>query len=307
MKSPYDVLGVAATASQEDIRKAYRALAKKYHPDLHPGDKEAEERFKEVTAAYDLLSDAEKRARFDRGEIDASGAERRERSFYRAYGDASAGAKYSPFGEEGASGFGAEDVFADIFSRFGGGGGRTQFRMQGADVTYTLRCDFLDAINGASKRITFPDGKTLDVAIPKGTRDRQTLRLKGQGMPGIGGGPPGDAYIEVHVEPHAFFTRKDENIHVEVPVTLAEAVLGARIRVPTVDGAVTLSVPAGSNTGTTLRLRGKGVQSGGGRRGDQYVTLKVVLPDEPDEELKAFLAKWSPAHPYDVRGREGMA
>lgn len=307
MKSPYDVLGVPSTASQEEIRKAYRALAKKCHPDLHPGDKQAEDRFKEVTAAYDFLSDAEKRARFDRGEIDASGAERRERSFYRAYGDGSAGASYSPFGDEGASGFGAEDVFADIFGRFGGGGGRTQFRMQGADVTYTLRCAFLDAVSGASKRITFPDGKALDVTIPKGTRDRQTLRLKGQGMAGIGGGPPGDAYIEVHVEPHAFFTRKDDNIHVEVPVTLAEAVLGARIRVPTVDGPVTLTVPPGSNSGSTLRLRGKGVPAAGGGRGDQYVTLKVVLPDKPDDELREFLRTWGPAHPYDVRSKEGMA
>jgi DnaJ-class molecular chaperone len=306
MNSPYDVLGVPSTASQEEIRKAYRALAKKYHPDLHPGDKQAEDRFKEVAAAYDFLSDAETRARFDRGEIDASGAERRERAFYRAYGDGSAGANYAPFGDEGASGFGAEDVFADIFGRFGGGA-RTQFRMQGADVTYTLRCAFLDAVNGASKRITLPDGKTLDVTIPKGTRDRQTLRLKGQGMPGIGGGPPGDAYIEVHVEPHAFFTRKDDNVHVEVPVTLAEAVLGARIRVPTVDGPVTLTVPPGSNSGSTLRLRGKGVPAAGGGRGDQYVTLKVVLPDPPDEALTEFLRTWGPAHPYDVRSKEGMA
>jgi DnaJ-class molecular chaperone len=307
MKNPYDVIGVAPKASQEEIQKAYRALAKKYHPDLHPGDKDAEERFKEVTAAYDLLSDPEKRMRFDKGEIDASGAERRERSFYRAYADGSAGAKYSPFGESGTSGFAAEDLFTDIFGQFSGGE-RRQFRMQGADVTYTLRCAFLDAINGASKRITFPDGKTLDVTIPKGTRDRQTLRLKGQGMAGIGGGPPGDAYIEVHVEPHAFFTRKDDNIHVEVPVTLSEAVLGARIRVPTVDGPVSLTVPPESNTGTTLRLRGKGVLSGtGSGRGDQYVTVKVVLPEAPDKELKEFLEGWGKAHPYDVRKKEGMA
>lgn len=306
MKNPYDVLSVSPKASDEEIRKAYRALAKKHHPDLHPDDKNSEDRFKEMSAAYNLLSDPEKRARFDKGEIDASGAEHRERSFYRAYADGGEGAKYSPFGENGGSGFSAEDIFADLFGRRNGDA-QTGFRMRGADVTYTLRCPFLDAVNGASKRITLPDGKSLNVTIPRGTHDRQTLRLKGQGMPGIGGGPPGDAYIEVHIEPHTFFRRKDGNIHVEVPVTLSEAVLGGKLRVPTIDSMVALTIPAGSNTGTTLRLRGKGVASAQGRtRGDQYVTLKVVLPEEPDEELKGFLQNWSSTHDYDVRTRAGM-
>jgi len=313
MSDPYKTLGVERTASAEEIRAAYRKLAKAHHPDLHPGDKEAEARFKEISAAHELLKDPEKRARFDRGEIDASGAERAERPFYRAYadGDGGDGTQYWHFasGEDGsAGGFGAEDLFSELFGRGRGAPSGGQFRMRGQDVTYTLRCAFLDAVNGARRRVTLSDGKTLDVDIPAGTSDRQTLRLKGQGMPGIGGGETGDAYIEIHIEPHAFFTRKDEDIHVELPVTLPEAVLGAKINVPTVDGRVALTVPPGSNTGDTLRLRGKGVKRPkGSGRGDQYVTLKVVLPDEPDDALKSFLEDWSQTHGYDVRSRAGMA
>jgi len=307
MDNPYDILGVSPKASDEEIQKAYRALAKKHHPDLHPNDKEAEARFKEVSAAYSLLSNPEKRGQFDRGEIDASGAERRERSFYRAYADGTEGGKYSPFGADGGSGFSAEDIFAEMFGRGGRGGAGAGFHMRGADVTYSLRCPFLDAVNGSTKRINLPDGKTLNVSIPRGTRDRQTLRLKGQGMPGMGGGPAGDAYVEIHIEPHAYFERKDDNIHVNVPVTLSEAVLGGKIRVPTIDGHVSLTVPPGSNTGTSLRLRGKGAFTGkGDARGDQYVTLTVVLPSEGDEKLKEFLKSWSPSQPYDVRARAGM-
>jgi DnaJ-class molecular chaperone len=165
----------------------------------------------------------------------------------------------------------------------------------------------LDAANGARQRITLPDGRTIDVNIPEGTHDRQTLRLKGQGQPGMGGGEPGDAYIEIHVEPHAFFMRKDNDVHVEVPVTLDEAVAGAKIEVPTVSGTVNLTVPAGSNTGTTLRLKGRGVlDSRTKTRGDQYVKLKVVLPDAPDEELRSFIEEWAKTHKYDVRRKAGM-
>lgn len=307
MENPYDILGVQPKATDEEIQKAYRTLAKKLHPDLHPDDKGAEARFKEVSAAYSLLSNPEKRAQFDRGEIDASGAERRERSFYRAYADGTDGGKYSFFGGDAEGGFSAEDIFAEVFGRSGQGEARSAFRMRGADVTYSLRCPFLDAVNGATKRITLPDGKSLNVTIPRATHDRQALRLRGQGMPGIGGGPPGDAFVEIHIEPHAFFERKDDNIHVNVPVTLKEAVLGGKIRVPTIDGHVTLTVPPGSNTGTSLRLRGKGAFTGkGDTRGDQYVTLRVVLPADVDEKLKEFLESWSPSQPYDVRARAGM-
>jgi DnaJ-class molecular chaperone len=175
-------------------------------------------------------------------------------------------------------------------------------RMQGADVRYQLAVDFLDAVNGAKRRLTMPDGKTLDVTIPAGLRDGQTLRLKGQGQPGPSAGPAGDAYVEIQVRPHKLFERKGQDIHVELPVTLAEAVLGGKVTVPTVTGPVTMTVPKGSNTGTVLRLKEKGVPAPkAGTRGDQYVRLKVMLPDKPDPELEAFVREWSAEHPYDAR------
>lgn len=303
MKDPYETLGVERTAKPDAIQKAYRQLAKKFHPDLNPGNKQAEERFKEVSAAYDLLSDADKRARFDRGEIDASGAERPPEHFYRHYAESGPGqrydsrAGYADFGDLG-------DIFSDLFGR-GGAGGRGRMRMQGADVRYQLTVDFLDAVNGAKKRLTMPDGKTLDVAIPAGLADGQTLRLKGQGEPAPqGGGTAGDAYVEIRVAPHKLFERKGQDIHVEVPVTLSEAVLGGKVTVPTVTGPVTMTVPKGANTGTTLRLREKGALSAKtGKRGDQYVRLKVVLPDRPDAELERLVREWSAKHPYDVRSK----
>ena len=302
MRDPYQILGVARDADQDTIKKAFRKLAKKLHPDLNPGNKKVEQEFKEVNAAYDLRSDPQKRARFDRGEIDASGAERPERSFYRAYAEGGGNAKYreAEFGE-----FSAEDILSELFGR--GRRNRQPPRMRGEDVTYTLAVSFVDAANGAKKRVTLADGKTLDVTIPPGTEHGQTLRLKGQGMPGVGGGPAGDAYVEIQVEPHAFFTRKDSNVHLEVPVTLPEAVLGATLTVPTVDGKVSIKVPPGSNTGTTLRLKGRGiVDRKSGQRGDQYVTLKVVLPERPDPELAEFLERWSATHGYDPRAKLGF-
>jgi DnaJ-class molecular chaperone len=312
MKDPYEVLGVPKDADEDRIKKAYRALAKKHHPDLHPGDKSALAKFQEIQGAYDILSDKDKRRRFDSGEIDASGAERPPRNFYRAYADGGAGdsGKYYNFAE------GADIDIEDLFSMFGGagaGGARGRGRgagvkMPGADVSYTLRVSFLDAANGARQRITLPDGRTIDVAIPEGTHDRRTLRLKGQGQPGMGGGEAGDAYIEIHVEPHAFFTRKDNDVHVELPVTLDEAVLGAKVEVPTVSGPVTLTIPKGSNTGTTLRLKGRGILDARTKaRGDQYVRLKVVLPDAPDEGLTRFVDEWAKTHKYDVRRKAGMS
>jgi DnaJ-class molecular chaperone len=302
MRDPYQILGVARDADQDTIKKAFRKLAKKLHPDLNPGNKKVEQQYKEVNVAYDLLSDPQKRARFDRGEIDASGAERPERSFYRAYAEGGGNAKYreAEFGE-----FSAEDILSELFGR--GRRNRQPPRMRGEDVTYTLAVSFVDAANGAKKRVTLADGKTLDVTIPPGTEHGQTLRLKGQGMPGVGGGSAGDAYVEIQIEPHAFFTRKDSNVHLEVPVTLPEAVLGATLTVPTVDGKVSIKVPPGSNTGTTLRLKGRGIlDRKSGQRGDQYVTLKVVLPERPDPELAEFLERWSATHGYDPRAKLGI-
>ncbi len=288
-EDPYTVLGVKREATQDEIRSAYRQLAKKLHPDLNPGDKQAEEKFKEVSAAYDLLGDPEKRTRFDQGEIDASGAERPRERYYRDFHGA--GAEEHPYSS--SSGFADfiddEDILADILGR---GGGRTRLRIRGQDAHYRLPVEFMEAVNGTTKRITMPDGATLDVAIPAGSRDKQILRLKGKGGPGIGGGPSGDALVEMEVRPHKFFTRKDDDIHIELPVTLPEAVLGAKLDVPTPSGSVRMTVPKGANTGTMLRLKGKGVARSDGSRGDEYVTLKIVLPEQPDPEIEEFARRW---------------
>ena len=299
-KDPYAILGVKREATADEIRSAYRQLAKKLHPDLNPGDKQAEEKFKEVAAAYDLLGDAEKRARFDKGEIDASGAERPRERYYRDFH--AADAQEHPYGTAGgfADFMENEDILADILGR-GRGEGRTRFRIRGADVHYRLPVDFLEAVNGATKRITMPDGGTLDVVIPAGTRDQQILRLRGKGGPGAGGAPSGDALVEIDVEPHKLFTRKDDDIHVELPISLPEAVLGAKLDVPTPTGSVRMTVPKGTNTGRVLRLRGKGVARKDGGRGDEYVTLKIVLPEPLDPELEEFARRWQAGQKHDPR------
>jgi DnaJ-class molecular chaperone len=300
MRDPYDTLGVKRSATDKEIKEAFKKLARKFHPDLHPGDKEAEGKFKDISAANDLLKDKEKRRRFDAGEIDASGVERPQERFYRDFADG------SPYAQHAAQdGFANNEELEEFLARaFAGGGQRSQstFRARGQDVSYVLPVGFLDVANGATRTITLPEGKTLKVTIPEGAEDRQMLRLKEQGMPGFGGGPAGDAYVELHVEPHAFFRRKDDNIHVEVPVTLKEASLGAQIRVPTIGGPVTMTVPKGSNTGTTLRLRDKGIRNRkSGQRGHQFVSLKVLLPAAEEPELVAFLETWQPKTEQDPR------
>jgi DnaJ-class molecular chaperone len=298
MRDPYQVLGVAKTASADEIKKKYRQLAKKLHPDLNPGNADAAAKFKEISAAYDLLSDAQKRARFDRGEIDASGAERPDRQYYRAYAESPEGAKYG-------SQFEADDLFSELFGRARGAGGR-DFKIRGTDVSYTLPVDFIEAAAGAKKRVTMADGSVLDITIPAGTADRQTLRLKGQGQPGFGGAEAGDAYIEVHIQLHAYFTRKDSDVHLDLPISLGEAVGGGKITVPTIDGDVTMTVPKGANTGTTLRLKGRGILDRKSKqRGDQYVKLKIVLPEGADADLARFVETWS-RRDDDVRGRLGF-
>ena len=307
MKDLYEVLGVSKSASQDEIKSAYRKLAKKLHPDLNPGNAEVEKEFKEVSQAYSILSDAEKRKAYDNGEIDASGQENpRQGGFYKTYAS-SGGGKYDPF--DSGDVFSAEDIFADLFGRQRGrararGG---PLRQRGADVSYRLSVPFLEAAAGAKRRVQFAEGKKLEVNIPAGTEDGQTLRLKGQGLPGVNGGEAGDAYVEIAVEPHPFFTRKDKDIHVEVPISLPEAVLGGSISVPTVAGNVTMKVPEGSNSGKTLRLKGKGIAAGkSGQAGDQFVKLRVVLPEEPDAELKDFVKTWSETHSYNPRRKAGM-
>ncbi len=298
---PYQTLGVKKDASQDAIQKAYRRLAKKLHPNLNPGNKQAEEQFKEVSAAYDLLSDPEKRARFDRGEIDASGAERPRQRYYRDFADAGASGPYTS--DAGFADFaGMDDIVSEIFGRQE----RGNVRMRGPDVHYRLALDFLDAINGGKQQLTLPDGSLLDVTIPPGTRDGQVLRLRGKGRPGVGGGPAGDAMIEIEVRPHRIFTRKGDDIHVELPISLSEAVLGGKVKVPTPSGEVTMTIPKWSNTGTVLRLKGQGVPRLGGTRGDEYVTLKVMLPGNPDPELEKFIAQWRPTTARNPREAMGV-
>lgn len=297
MKSPYDVLGVATTATEDEIRKAFRRLAKTSHPDLHPGDKQAEARFKEFSLANEIISDPEKRKRFDSGEIDATGAERPRQPYYKDYaGDRSqAGNPY-----ENSSGFsdfgGTDDIFADLFGR----GTRQSRRSRGADLSYQLTIDFLESVNGGKKRISLPDGGSLDLTIPPGIETGKVLRLRGKGSPPAGQGESGDALVEITINPHPHFVRKGNDIHMSLPVTIGEAVLGARIQVPTPSGRVMLSVPKGSNSGTVLRLKGKGVASPG-HHGDQLISLQVMLPRAADSDLETFLKGWAPAPDYDPR------
>jgi DnaJ-class molecular chaperone len=302
MADPYEVLGVTREAKQEEIRKAYRRLAKDNHPDLHPGNKGAEARFKEIAAAYAILGDEKKRARFDSGEIDASGAERQqpEREFYRQHAEAGPGFKYERRWQ--ASGpDDEEDLFTQIF-----GERRAGVRARGSDVGYTMSVEFTEAVNGATKRVTMADGKTLDITIPAGLQDGQILRLRGQGRPGLKGGEPGDALVEVHVTPHPIFRREGNNIRSVLAITPGEALAGATVQAPTVSGPVQLRVPKGSNTGSILRLRGKGVTSPQGK-GDHLLELRVVLPAHPDEELVRNLTEWEAKHPYDPRKQGDQA
>ena len=305
MTDPYKVLGVNRSASDEEIKRAYRKLAKKLHPDLNPGDKRVESQFKETTAAYDFLSDPDKRRRYDRGEIDESGQPRAPRYSSRPSGGAQQrrGTRGFGYGVEDDGDF-TDDLFSDFFGF--GKDPRDSIKLKGADVSYQVRVPFLEAVLGTKQRLQLADGKTLEVQLPPGTDTGQTLRLKGQGLPGRGGAPAGDAFIEVTVEPHPIFSRDGNDILVELPITLYEAVLGATINVPTIDGKVSVKVPAGANSGTQLRLRGKGVQAGkSGTHGDQYVRLVVVLPKEVDRELKDAIEQSARSHPYKVRGKLG--
>lgn len=295
---PYETLGVEKSATDAEIKKAYRKLARELHPDLKPGDAGAEERFKAVSAAYDLLRDPEQRSRFDRGEIDASGQERPQQRYYRDFADAEGGQRYhSSAGYEDMSDM--SDVLNEIFGRraaAGSGGGPggefREVRMRGPDLRYNLDVEFLDAVNGAARRVTLPDGAALELTIPPGTADGATLRLRGKGGPGYNGGPSGDALVSVTVRPHPVFRREDDDIVMDLPITIDEAVLGGKVDVPTVSGQVRMTVPKRSSSGDTLRLRGKGVAAKGRKPGDQRVVLNIVAPDNADPELEAFLEGW---------------
>jgi DnaJ-class molecular chaperone len=293
MRDPYTILGVTKGASQDDIKKAYRKLAKDLHPDRHPDDARASERFKDVSAAYTLLGDAKQRGRFDRGEIGPDGQEKAPQGFYR--GGGAGGARGEDFG---GGGRGFDDLFGDMFTNFRGG--RQQAR--GRDRKYSLSVSFLEAGRGANRRITLPDGRKLDVRIPAGVEEGQQIRLKGQGEQGGPNGEAGDALIEVSVKTHPLYERRGSDIHIELPISLAEAVLGAKVKAPTIHGDVTVTVPEGSSSGRTLRLKGKGIAA---RRnqpaGDQMVRLKIVLPEGQDEDLKNFVRGWKQGESFDAR------
>ncbi|MDE1145452.1 MAG: DnaJ C-terminal domain-containing protein [Azospirillaceae bacterium] len=318
---PYDLLGVARDADEKTIRSAYRTLAKRHHPDLNPDKPDAEARFKEISAAYTLLSDPEKRARFDKGEIDAEGVETGPKAgpggggYYRQYASDPFGGGHGRYssqdggGPEGFGGFDHDDLESLLRRAFGegargagmGGGAGADFALRGQDARYALAVDFLTAAKGATRRLTLPDGQVLDVSIPAGLKDGQVLRLAGKGHAGVGGGPAGDALVEVTVAPHPLFRREGDDIVIELPVTLKEAVLGAKVKVPTIHGAVMLAIPPRSNSGARLRLKGRGI-----REGHQVVELRVTLPTGEEPELEAFLRDWRPRHDQDPRaGIEG--
>lgn len=311
MKDPYQILGVAKTATDDEIKKAYRALARELHPDLNPGDKKAEERFKDISAAYDFLSDTTRRSQYDSGEIDATGAPRRTRSSSWRPGTGGGtdwGSAGSAWGSRSGFSFGddADDILAEMMRRKAQGRARSDSH-RGGEVRHSLTVSFTDAAQGVTKRVTLITGRTVEVKIPSGATDGQTLRLKGQGQPA---GPTAaivpDAFIDLHVESHPYFVRRELDILIDLPISVQEAVLGGKVTVPTIDGKVTLSIPPDSNGGSVLRLKGKGIAGSDGTRGDQLVTLRVVLP-ENDAEFKKLVEKWGPRNGYDPRAKAGMA
>lgn len=303
-RDPYQELGVARGAGADEVRKAFRKLAKQHHPDANPGDKAAEERFKRVSAAFDILGDEEKRKKFDRGEIDADGRET-FRGFNPGQGPWGQQGGFQNGGPRGAEfeGVDINDILGEMFRSRGGGGGGFGFGGgRGADVRARLDIDLEDTIRGGTKRISFSDGRTLDVTIPRGAVEGQVLRLKAQGQPGPRGA--GDALIELHIRAHPIFKRKRDVLHMDLPVSLPDAVLGGKVQAPTPDGAVSLKVPKGSNSGAVLRLKGRGLTDPKtGKRGDLLARLIVTLPEGHDPDLEAFADQMRRERPYSPRRR----
>jgi DnaJ-class molecular chaperone len=302
---PYEILGVPKTATDDEIKKSYRKLAKKYHPDLNPNNKKAEQEFKKISSAYELIGTKEAREKFEKGSFNEQFANSQFRSgpFYNE--SQRNGGRYTHYFEGDD-----EDVFRSFFSGFAGKGGRPGFNtadfnpkdMPGQDHLYKMDIDIKDALSGSEREIMIPGGKKLKVKIPAGIEDDAKLKFKGQGGPGIGKGKPGDAYVEVSIVFPKDFKRTGNDLELEIPVSMDEAVNGLKIKVPTVDGAVMLSIPPGANTGTKLRVKGKGLPHQHGKgRGDQIVVLKVILPEKPDSEFTEFIKKWSKDHPYNPR------
>lgn len=285
-KDPYKILGVNRTVDEAEIRSTYRKLAKKYHPDVNQGDEKAAEKFKEISAANALLSDKKLRAQYDSGKVDASGNQKHPFGGMRG-------------GAAGQSGQGGDmsDLFSSLFGMQMGGAQRTghpftrQRAQKGADVRYQLEIGLADAVNGARKQVRMANGKALSISIPSGTDDGAVLRLRGKGSPGAGGGPAGDAKVSIKVKAHKYLRRDDDNLRLDMPITLKEAVLGAKVEVPTPSGTVSLKVAPGSSSGKTLRLKGKGVKVKTGKAGDLLVRLMIVLPEKLPKDLQKSLKK----------------
>ncbi|MDY6970660.1 MAG: J domain-containing protein [Spirochaetota bacterium] len=295
MIDPYKTLGLTKSATEDEIKKAYRDLAKKYHPDLNPGNKETEEKFKEINDAYSMIGTKEAREKFDKGEFydEQFGENYRSGPFYNDFQDG--GGRYTYYYQGDA-----DDLFSSLFSEFGNM--RGEFNIPGQDHYYKLNIDLEDAVLGAEREIMLPDGKRLKVKIPKGIEEGAKLKFKGMGGPGRGNGKQGDAYVEILIKSSKTFRRVGDNLEIEIPITLDEAVNGSKIKIPTIDGNVMLTIPPGVNTGTKLRVKNKGMPNQSGKdRGDQIVKIKVILPDNVDQEFKDFIRNWTKDHSYNPR------
>ncbi|WP_153770997.1 J domain-containing protein [Labrenzia sp. CE80] len=329
MRDPYNVLGVAKSASEADIKKAFRKLAKKYHPDQNQDDPKAQAQFAEVNQAYEIIGDKEKRGKFDRGEIDAEGKQKFQSHGFDGFSDfqdfggagSSRGFRGQSAGGAGGSAGGFDDILNDILGGFGGGkraragaagaggpkpgaGKRTRPAQKGKNAELIAAVSLEDIVNAGKTQVTLPSGKTVNVTIPAGTHEGEKIRLRGQGYPGEYGGSAGDALVEIRLKPHKLFDVRGNDLILELPLTLYEAVLGAKVRTPTLTGAVNLNIPANSSGDKTMRLKGKGLPTKGGGHGDLLVKLQIILPPTADGELETLMKAWKDVTPYRARGPE---
>lgn len=315
MRNPYDVLGVAKTADANEIKKAFRKLAKKHHPDQSK-DPKSKERFAEANQAYEILGEEAKRASFDRGEIDADGKPRYQGfegfgpgmsgrsgpgNVHESY-DFSAGSPFSRGFRGAAPGIDPTEIFSELFGAGKRGAQQAGAPPRGEDVAGSVTVSLMDAVQGTQARVSLPTGRTLEINVPAGIEDGKQIRLKGQGQPGPGRGGPGDALITIRIAKHRYFEVSGRDLRLDLPVTLYEAVLGAKVNVPTLDGTVELSLPAGGRSGRTLRLRGKGFPASATQpAGDLLVTPRIVLPEAGGDALQDLARTMRDEHPYQPR------